>query len=938
MIYTISSIHSFSDLLAQKLIEKSSDDVWGMSKTTIILPTRRAVKTLKEAFLRQSEGKTFLLPKMVSLADMDILAPDIKEPISSLERQLILMQMIIKKTPVSPDKALRLAGSLAAFLDEMESFEVPLERLFEIVPDSFAEHWQETLSFLEIIRVYWPEILKEKNKIDPALHQIQILRHLIAQWQKNPPQTPFIAAGFTGGLPIVETFLKTLANLPKGDVILPHLDLSLDEDTWNALDETHPQFQFKRLLKQMDVKVSDVIEWEPISSERSRLISMALLPATRTYLWNTARPFSQDVLQNITRIDCKGPESEALAIALELRRVLETPGKTAALVTNDRNLSRRVISEMKRWNITLDDSAGTPLSKTPTGIYLILMAEAAVSQKATDLLALLKHPLATDGSSYTEFRRKIHLLEKQARKSQTPFHPHLQTDLQPFFRFFINPVTVPFALLLKTHLQTAEALATSLDKTGAERLWKNEDGEASSALLTELMELAEKIGEIEPIFYPAFLTSLLETISIRPKYGMHPRLDILGPIEARLQHPDVVIIGGMNEGTFPKTPESDPWLNRPMRSVLGLPLPEEMIGLSAHDFSHIFMAPSVILTRSLKVDGTPTIPSRWLLRLEAVLKASQIPFNIQEVDLSCLLTKADTFTPAERPAPTPPIEARPQKLSITAVETWMRDPYSIYARYILGLKPLPELDEDVSIREYGNAVHAALEQFLSLTPPSTDMTLLLQLGDEALRKNGFNEATLAFWKPKFERTAKWFIERQKERLARRPVSYLEKKAELTFETPTNRSFTLYGKADRVDVFPEQKAEIIDYKTGTPPSNNEVEMGYAPQLVLEGILLQNNAFEDIPAHLSVSDLAYWRLTGRKAGGEIASILPKRRAQITPEVLIEAAMQGLRSLINAYEDPQTPYPSCPRMDKKPKYNDYEHLARTAEWINGQEEQDG
>src|SRR3546814_14486973 len=90
--------------------------------------------------------------------------------------------------------------------------------------------------------------------------------------------------------------------------------------------------------------------------------------------------------------------------------------------------------------------------------------------------------------------------------------------------------------------------------------------------------------------------------AVRPRYGLHPRVAILGPLEARLQHAELLVLGGLNEGTWPAAATPGPWLSRPMQAAFGLPLPERGIGLAAHDFYQAFCAPPVYLTRADTVD------------------------------------------------------------------------------------------------------------------------------------------------------------------------------------------------------------------------------------------------------------------------------------------------------------------------------------------------
>ena len=916
MIYNISSVHSFADLLVQQVLEKAENDFWKLSKISLFVPTKRAALTLKEAFVKNSKSKTILLPKIIPLGELDSLLTDMPEPISKLERQLLLMKLILAKQLVSFDKAFEMAGSLAELLDEIENFDIDIRQLESIIPSDFAQHWQQTIDFLEIIVSYWPQILREKQKSDTVSYKKQLLKNMIELWDKNPPSQTIIAAGFTGGLPIVEDFLQALSKLPNGHIYIPDVDLKMPNEVWNNLDETHPQSEIKRLLDKLSVSRKEITDICPIDNHRFDFLSVAMYPSAQTQKWQKeAQTFSSDVLDGISYIECQTPQTEALTIAFYLRQVLETPNKTAALVTTDRNLARRVIAQMRQWDIELDDSAGKTLLQTPLGTYLLMLANVAVSGKDTDLLALLKHPLATDGEAFNSFRIKVHQWEKEAREDKRIFCPPLNTDLSDFFNLFVNPVLVPFKVLLRAHIKVAEALATTTDKSGAERLWSKEYGQKTSDFLTELLEYADKIGDIQPVTYPAFLTSLLKNVSFRPKYGMHPRLDILGPIEARMQHPDLVIVGGLNEGTWPSIPDVSPWINRPMRTALGLPQPEAKIGVSAHDFIHTMMAKEVIITRSLKVDGTPTLPSRWLLRMQAVLKTSNLSLVPMNEDIAILLQTPQSVTSSIRPQPIVPVHLRPNKLSFTQIETLKRDPYAIYASKILELKALEDLSADLSVKDFGTIIHKALERFLKEHPKEKNVEVLEKIGLEELHKKDLPETKQLFFEAKWKKMAEWFI-KQQNKTEGTPV-LLEKEISYIFPINKNKNFTLYGKIDRMDKVSEEESLLIDYKTGTPPTASDVKRGYSPQLPLEALAIEKTLKQFPP----VKTMGYWQISGRDNGGSVTSI--------PSGDIINTTYKGLLELIRFFEQEDTPYAACPNLDIKPKYNDYEHLERLAEW---------
>ena len=920
MIYTLSSNGSFCDILVSRWLKEYQDGVWGVSKITLIVPTNRSVRTFREAFLRQTGGKTLLLPKIISFANLDVFDQSIPEPISDLERRLILAKLIQKKQPMGEDKAFSLAGSLADLIDEMHNYDVSFDKLKEVVPENFASHWQETLSFLEIINSYWPQILKDMGKIDPSLYQIMQAEALIESWQKVQPQNPIFAVGFSGGLPIVEKFLKAVMNLPLGQIYIPNLDKNLSDDMWDCLDETHPQYYLKKLLAFLNVKRKDVVDFLPLT-ERFSLLSNALIPAAKTGNWQENLNAKSD--NQVRLVECKTPQTEAFEIACLLREVLETPEKTAALVTTDRQLARRVKIQMQKWDVELDDSAGTPLALTPVGTFLIGLANAAVSQKQANLLTVLKHPLCLDGNAYTEFRKKVHEAEKKARARGVPLEIDLHTDLSRFMNLFINPIRIPFEVLLKTHMDVAQSLCASADRTGEERLWGSEAGQVASDLLTDVMANAETIGDIEPTVYADFFKMLMQTMTVRPKYGMHPRLDILGPIEARLQQPDLVILGGLNEGSFPQTPQADNWINRPMRQMCGLPQPEEKIGVSAQDFMHLLQAKEVILTRALKVDGVQTIPSRWLVRLQTVLeKSGQKLTSYGEGFTNCMM-KVNAKKAAQRPSPNPPVEVRPKNLSISDICTFLKDPYAIYAKHILKLYKLQDLTETPNESCFGNAVHNAFAAFLRLPQKEQTKERLFLLGEQFLKQEGFADKDMTFPKLKFEKIARWFLKEYQDAFPK-AIQYLIEQTAIMELQIKDKTFRIKGRADRIDIFDDKTATIIDYKTGSViPSATSVESGYEPQLPLEAVMLKEGLFQT--KDVTPEKLLYWHVNGGKEGGAIKDVSSK----LNMETFLDDIKARLMRLLGEYEDQKTAYPACPKLKYAPVFNDYAHLERLPEW---------
>ncbi|MGZ9104138.1 MAG: double-strand break repair protein AddB, partial [Rhodoplanes sp.] len=530
--------------------------------------------------------------------------------------------------------------------------------------------------------------------------------------------------------------------MPRGAVILPGLDQDADDETWDGLEPCHPQYGMARLLDRLGIHRRDVQPWPapglpPPRTERSTMINRALRPAATAEQWRNEEPLSAEAFQGVARIDAPGPEEEARAIALIMRGALETEGKTAALTTPDRGLARRVAAELQRWNLVIDDSGGRPLAQTQPGAFLRLTARAVAEDLApVPLLAMLKHPLSAGGKRPPRFRRLVRQLERLLLRGPRP-QPGLaglaaalaeaqaerrgaasQSDRAEQWRRLswllavLEDIVEPFAALFRAgplsighlvaaHVQAAERLAASHDMDGAARLWRGEAGEAAAAFVAELSGAADALPEIQASAYPALLDALMAERVVRPRYGSHPRLAIWGLLESRLQRADVMILGSLNEGTWPPKVGGGPWMSRPMMTAFGLPLPERRIGLAAHDFTQAFAASEVVLTRARRVEGTPAVESRWLLQIANLIRGAlpqvrpdgtvcppRLDGAGQWLEWQRMLDAADASFPAEPPAPCPPVAARPRQLSVTQIERWMRDPYSIYALHILKLRPL----------------------------------------------------------------------------------------------------------------------------------------------------------------------------------------------------------------------------------------------------------
>jgi ATP-dependent helicase/nuclease subunit B len=916
------------------------------------LPTRRACRAVQDGFLRESGGKPLLLPRLQPIGDdeeeeFSAESFDLPPAISPLRRQLLLTRLVLAQGGMTPEQAVRLAEELGRLLDQVQTEELSFAGLERLVPAELARHWQITLDFLRILTEHWPKILAGEGACDAAWRRAQYLDRRAAAWSDNPPGHPVIAAGSTGSLPATARLLAAIARLPQGRVVLPGLDRRLTREEQDCIDHNHPQYAMVRLLQSLGVAPDAVPLWPGCrESARARWVAEALRPAAATEAWRLLRADEAEAaFAGVERLDCPGPREEAAAIALMMRHALETPDRRAALVTPDRGLARRVAAELARFDIEIDDSAGRPLPVTPPGSFLALAAIMVAEDFAPfPTLAALKHPLAQGGAAPGRFRVKVRQLELAALRGPRPkpgiagmaalcgeelraWLDQLDRLAAPLAALMHRPAAA-LAELVAAHLALAEGLAAGEGEGGL--LWQGDAGREAFRFMAELVDAAAALPEISPRHYPGLLQQLMEGVTVRPSYGGHPRLAIWGPLEARLQQADLLILGGLNEGVWPPEPGADPWMSRPMRQAFGLAPPERRIGLAAHDFAQGICAPKVALTRAARSGGAPTVASRWLLRLDALLRRPSWPQG-DWLGWAQALDQPAAAVEAKPPAPTPPLAARPRRLAVTAIELWMRDPYGLYAKEILDLAALDPIDADPAARDYGSKVHKALELFIKRYPsgslPDSALDELLALGRECLAEAEARPGLWAFWWPRFDSIAAWLVAEER---ARRPTlrqSFAEIKGEHEILAPAG-PFRVTATADRIDRLKDGSLAIIDYKTGAPPSAREVAAGFAPQLPLEAMIAEAGGFPAIGA-ARVSELWFWRLRGGAEGGDA------RSAGHEIPLLAAQAGAGLAELVRRFDDPATPYQARPHPEHAPKYSDYGHLARLQEWSGGDAE---
>ncbi len=1004
-LFTIPAAAPFLPTLASALLHGRlipgfpGADPLALADAVVYLPTQRAARAFGQALVAASGRTSLALPRIVPLgafaseegefADFDAEPLDERPAVGDLERRMTLARLVAawggalkgairrmnadgaletdpREAPLvaaTPAQALTLAGDLAALIDDMRIEGVSFERLNGLVAESFDPYWRITLDFLKIAFEAWPAWLSERGLADRAERtQTGVDREIAAL--ASGARGPTIVAGSTGVNSATARLIDAVARAGRGAVVLADLDCTLDEAAWRLIAEaddptaaTHPQAALARLLRRLGVARDDVAPLGDVGA-RARFHTEAMRPAEATHLWREAQVDPGEALAGVALIEADHEAEEALAAAIALREALETPGRTAALVTPDPAIARRVTAELARWGIDAENSAGATLGATAEGRVARLALAAAREFAPARIAALCGAPdvrLGRSAEAFADAARALDLgvlrapppggvddLAVARAAAQSPYAHRavaalgeddwaaaqaLLDDLAAALAPLRRADGGPLAGLVAAHREALTALAAP-----------EPIGEAVADLLDEWELAARDSFDCGLADYAAMFETLVAGRAPPSPRG-HPRLSIIGLLEARLLSFDRIVLAGLDETVWPPAARTDAFLNRQMRADLGLSPPERRIGQTAQDFVFALGTADVVIARAKKRDGSPTVASRFLRRIEA-LAGDDVLAQMREnggrfLDLARWLDRPTLTAPALRPAPKPPVALRPRRLSVTRIETLRRDPYAIYADRILKLTPLPPLGAQAGPIEIGNAWHNALEAFAKAAPksepPDAARARLAALAEAAFAALNADPVFRALRWPRIVAALDIFLAFDAERRAAADRIWLEAEGKLVFPLADGLPFTLTARADRIELGRDGLATVIDYKTGAPPGDKEIAVGFAPQLTLEAAMLSRGAFAEI-GPLQADGAIYLKLGGAD-GGRV------RRIKVEDGSFTELAEQhfaGLNTMLNGYCDPGRGYLSRPFPKFVAKGTDYDHLARVAEWSLAESEE--
>ncbi|MCA0977290.1 double-strand break repair protein AddB [Qipengyuania flava] len=986
-VYSIAAHRGFADALVAGLVPRYGDGELGLARLTLLLPSSRARRTISEAFIRHAGGEGragLLMPRMAVVGDLDLdeaLGPlldplgtsDIKPAIDPQRRMFALAGLIAKEMGDDAPKGatlLRLARETGATMDRLLVEDVGPEQLLDekvvdIFPD-LSEHWQQSIRLFANVQVKWLAWLGENGMLDAAARRNRLFDKARDIWKANPPATPIVAAGVTSAAPALARLLRVVSELPQGAVILPDFDLTMNAAVWDELGRagaaptpgdtvfaredavTHPQYHLKLLLSRMGVAREEVQPWHrkgmtAAPPERSHAISALFLPPEASKVW-VDLPAEKRRLSGVRLMEAANPEEEAQAIALLVREALAEPEKRVAVITPDRSLARRVVHHLARWNIVADDSAGRPLSQTAAGRAFLLAAEVmAEGARAVPLMALLGHPLVDGGMDRGRWLQRLRKLERELRG------PRLMPGLEPARSEIARlaerqPDMADWWSVAEAHVaplveidrdlpidlaDLIDTLAASAEGLCGEKLWAQEDGRTLAGFVEEFrLHAREAAFQIAPRDIAAVLGDAMEERAVRPPYGGHARVQVLGLLEARMNRADLVICAGLNEGVWPARGSIDALLAPPVLRALGVPGGDFRIGLSAHDLAGAMGAPEVVLSRSERDEGGPAIPSRFLLRVQALLGDLLPNYEDREtIALAQVMTRAQAAPDYPRPRPSPSAEQRDVDISATALDRLLGDPYQFFAQKIMGLSDLDALDADPDALWQGNVAHEILERWhvARNTDPAAGIGPIME---QVLDQQNADPLIRGLWQPRLQKALEW-VEASVSGYEEREVLAVEAKGAMTFD-----GVFVHGRADRIDRLPDGSLAIVDYKTGKPPSAAMVEEGFALQLGILGLIAADNGFKGVTGE--PGGYEYWSLGRAKDDNphgfgyvEVPLKVGSKRSGIAPEDFLPLTRGKLAEAIGKYIKGDAPF-TARENPNYPAYDTYDQLMRLEEWL--------
>lgn len=933
-VFQVAAGSDFTSLIVEYAMRHWPREQW--ADALILLPGKRSVRQVREAFLNHIGQGSALLPTLLPLADIEpadlLLLQSVRSehpPVPVMhgsERRLLLARQVMKRMQAeeracSMRYALEMADALGHVFDEAVRYGVDARKLRYLVPDNLSAHWQQSLVFLSIVFEHWPRIEASYGRQSYQAALVQALERVAQQWETTPPDFPVMVAGSTGSQPSTARLMCVVADMPMGVVLLP--SASVDKVYAEHISSGHPLYHVHAFIRSNEVE--------------SWFLGDTAPHANAAYIARLFRPLGagdmamEPMPETLVPITCADEWEEARVIGLIVRERLAGKG-TVGVVSPDRATLARVGVLLRRWGIVAESSSASRLYQHGFVRWMIALLHLVDSGGgALESLAFFQHPLTFAAHPALAARMQSNLETRYARGLAG------QRSLQAMVRSVLYTLPPEDEGRAHAFTQALLSFARMQVRRVSMREWLDKlrqcaglcgaDAAIDEAIDTLFALLEEQDESITLNAEEALL--LVEHAADTPWFSdkegrPHPSVFLHTPIEARLQRFDCVILAGLNEDVWPRL-SSGPWLNQAMRRQLGLPTYEHELSLQSHDFMECASQKLVFLTRPERVAQAVMTPSRWWQRI-VCLQPAESPGDYHRhmaeryVQWAQHMDAAEQYAPAPPPRPNPPPMLRPRQLRATQMADLLENPYAVYARSMLHLEPLEPIDREPDARLMGLLMHALLERAggNSLAIANEEMIRLI---DAVLERYAQNGRVQIFWRARLLRGLRFFVGQHQRRLPR--ISRVESEWPLSFSLPVGEAAVSFnGRADRVEFLTNGETVVVDFKTGGQfPASRLVE-GELPQLVLYRMAVSQRDYgERFAAHLGDARLSYWLMPHGDHPGEV------RETPVLTNEQMQEILRRYQNVAGYYLMEQHAMLYAPSMTAG-RYA-YSALARAAEW---------
>ncbi|WP_341764556.1 PD-(D/E)XK nuclease family protein [Candidatus Tisiphia endosymbiont of Beris chalybata] len=913
-LYRVNPSSPFLEILANFILDnfvtKNS-----INNLKVILPNGIACLNLQEILVKKQT--LAILPKIIPVANIMAegeeifkIPPANLEAISFLQEKIILTEIIqnYPKLKFTTQQALQFCPIITELFYVLACHHLSIEDVNIIEQKNLSSHWDSIYEFLQYTYHAWNEKLIFLRKQDRVKWHITMLEAEIARLKH--PNCSLIAAGIVGDDLILWKFLKDIASSPRGFIILSPID-NIPDFLFNAPGKAEEDclYNFKKLLGFLGRNLSDC-QLLGAAPPHDTILNKLIIESNE-------QKFNESNVQSLTSIKY-----------IELEDIFEEAEQIAWLCKQDTSKKIAIIVEspltksfycnfLTKYSLEFQDLLGNNLSQTLTSSLIVTITEILCNNfDLKQLFFLLKNPLIN-----SRLVQELELLIKGKNRFILS-----QEQLLAVIESSNNKELIDWGgKLIKLVYQYTDNNFIKILKTSmkiAEKLYPDIWYEANALELTNfLSELVKNDGNLileNKKYFPELLKMLMKGYTYFTSNPSPPNIMLGKTEDLALLKFDLVILADFNQGRGSSYSSINKWVNEKTLQELQITVTKTKNSIYQYFFYLLLHNTEVIITRAKRQNGkSGVLPSNLLLKLAFLLGNQLIKQTSIITNNNLGIVRPDNINPTNKQdyiySP-----VFPNILSATNIEMLIRNPYSFYAKTILKLRAREIIGQDPKISEFGIFIHKILEQYSTNYDDSTPdpLQLILDISDGIAQNTTLPLYTKKIWQTKFIPIAKSFIEFDEERRKHFKYIYPECRGEMSL-TIAGQELKIIAVADRIEVNEKKQAVIIDYKTGTLPNKQDVELGLSPQLIIEALILREGGFGIQVAE--IQQIMYVKLSSSPPYIQTIAI------DLSKEEL-NKHQQGMLHLLEYYITNKNF--SC-EIDLLP-YNDYEHLARIAKVI--------